>query len=112
MDDASIKIDEADVGPGQILFTMNCAACHGLNVVSAGAPAPDLRESALALHRESLWSVVHDGILLERGMPRFDKLDATQLQQIHAYIRARARDALGAGTNSVQGAKLSEPKQK
>jgi quinohemoprotein ethanol dehydrogenase len=109
VDDASIKVDEADVGPGQILFTMNCAGCHGLNVVSAGAPAPDLRESAVALNRESLWSVVHDGVLLEQGMPRFDKLDATQLQQISAYIRARARDALGAG---AQPAKVSLPEQK
>jgi quinohemoprotein ethanol dehydrogenase len=94
VDDVSVKIDEADVAPGQILFTINCAGCHGLNVISAGAPAPDLRESALALDRESLRSIVHDGTLLQRGMPRFDKFDATELRQIYAYIRARSRDAL------------------
>jgi quinohemoprotein ethanol dehydrogenase len=92
---ASVNIDEADVVPGQVLFTGNCAACHGLNVISAGAPAPDLRESRVAVDRNSLWSVVHDGAMLERGMPRFDHLGATQVRQIHAYIISRAREALG-----------------
>jgi quinohemoprotein ethanol dehydrogenase len=94
-DDPGVKIDAADVAPGRMLFTMNCAACHGLNVVSAGAPAPDLRESPAAMEHAALWSIVHDGALLQRGMPRFDKLDAAEVRQIHAYIRAQARLALG-----------------
>jgi quinohemoprotein ethanol dehydrogenase len=102
VDDASLKIDPVDVSPGHVLFTMNCAACHGLNAASAGAPAPDLRESPVAMDHDSLWSVVHDGALVQAGMPRFDKLDAAQVRQIHAYIRARARETIAA-------AKPSEP---
>jgi quinohemoprotein ethanol dehydrogenase len=100
-------IEEADLASGQMLFTMNCAACHGLNVVSAGAPAPDLRESTIALYPESLWSVVHDGTLLPRGMPRFDQLDPAQVRQIHAYIRATARAALHAPAQSNESTKAS-----
>jgi quinohemoprotein ethanol dehydrogenase len=96
VDDRGVKIDAADVAPGRMLFTMNCAACHGLNVVSAGAPAPDLRESPSAMDQAALWSILHDGALLQRGMPRFDKLDAAEVRQIHAYIRAQARLALQA----------------
>ncbi len=107
VDNAVVKIDEADVVPGQVLFTGNCAACHGLNAISAGAPAPDLRESRAAVDRHSLWSVVHDGAMLERGMPRFDNLDATQVRQIHAYILARAREALGKMAHSQDVAKAS-----
>ena len=95
VDDPTVQIDPADVGPGQVLYTMNCGACHGAGVISAGAPAPDLRESSLALHRDTLWTVVHDGTLLPMGMPRFDDLNETQVRQLHAYIRTQARDALG-----------------
>lgn len=69
----------------------------------AGAPAPDLRESRVAVDRESLWSVVHDGAMLERGMPRFDNLDAAQVRQIQGYILARAREALGKMAHSQGG---------
>lgn len=97
IDDPAIKISLADAAAGQALFMGNCAACHGLDVVSAGAPAPDLRESALSLDADSLWQVVHDGALLKRGMPAFKDLSRKQVDQIHAFIRAKARAALGTG---------------
>jgi quinohemoprotein ethanol dehydrogenase len=53
-----------------------------------------LRESAVALYQESLWGVLHEGTLLPRGMPRFENLTQEQVRQIHAYIRAMAREAL------------------
>jgi quinohemoprotein ethanol dehydrogenase len=96
LDDPKLKLDAADVARGEMLFTANCASCHGLGAISAGAPAPDLRESAVALDRDGLWSVLHEGALLSRGMPRFENFDATQVGQIYAYIRAQARLALGA----------------
>jgi quinohemoprotein ethanol dehydrogenase len=96
VDNASVKIDATDVISGQVLFAGNCAGCHGANVISAGAPAPDLRESPVAVDRNSLWSVVHDGTLLKRGMPRFDTVDEAQVGQIQAYILSRAREALAA----------------
>jgi quinohemoprotein ethanol dehydrogenase len=69
-----------------------CMGCHGRDVVSVGG-APDLRESGIALDPEAFWQVVHDGTLLERGMPQFATLTREQAIQIHSYIRAEARKA-------------------
>jgi mono/diheme cytochrome c family protein len=41
----------------------------------------------------AFWSVVHEGALLQKGMPRFDQLDAAQVRQIQAYIRSKVREA-------------------
>jgi quinohemoprotein ethanol dehydrogenase len=92
IDDPSLQIREEDVVAGHKLF-LRCAGCHGLNLVSSGAPAPDLRESQLALNADSFWAVVHEGALLPKGMPRFDRLTREQVMQIYAYIRAGARAA-------------------
>jgi quinohemoprotein ethanol dehydrogenase len=62
--------------------------------VSAGAPAPDLRESQIALNPDSFWTVVHDGALIQHGMPRFETLTREQVMQIYACVRAGAREAL------------------
>ena len=93
VDDPTLQIRDEDVAAGKALF-LACAVCHGRELVSAGGPAPDLRESPLALNRDSFWAVVHDGVLLERGMPRFATLTREQVMQIHAYIRSGARAAL------------------
>jgi len=93
VDDPSIKIDAADAAAGEPLFTAHCSGCHGLNAVSAGAPAPDLRESAVATNCDSLWTAVHDGVFLKKGMARLDQLDGAQVGKICAYIRSRARAA-------------------
>jgi quinohemoprotein ethanol dehydrogenase len=92
VDSPSIKLVDADVRAGRDLF-MACALCHGRDLVSAGAPAPDLRESQIALNPDSFWAVVHDGTLMQRGMPRYESLTREQVMQIHAYIRAGARGA-------------------
>src|SRR5579862_7308278 len=60
VDDPSIKIDPADVAPGGVQYTLNCSNCHGAAAASAGAPAPDLRESSIAMDRDALWHVLHD----------------------------------------------------
>ena len=73
---------------------MACAACHGRNLVGAGGPAPDLRESAIPLNSETFRSVVHDGALLARGMPRFAAFDNTQIESLRQYIRFGGRSAL------------------
>ena len=93
VDDPSLQLKQADVAAGRGLYLM-CAACHGRNLVSTGAPAPDLRESHLALSPQSFWSVVHDGSLIQYGMPRFEALTREQAMQIYDYIRAGARQAL------------------
>ena len=95
LDDPSLKLNPADVSAGAAMF-LACAVCHGRNLVATGGPGPDLRESEIALHPESLWSVVHDGVLIQHGMPKFAGLTQEQVMQIYAYIRSGARAALPA----------------
>jgi quinohemoprotein ethanol dehydrogenase len=92
LDDPALKLNETEVDAGGGIYRA-CAPCHGLNAVSGGAPAPDLRASAIALDPQSLYAVVHDGTLIQQGMPRFENLTREQIEQIYAYIRARARGA-------------------
>jgi len=96
LDKPSYKINAADVAAGHDLF-IACAACHGRNLVSPGAPGPDLRESQAALDSDSLWTIVHGGALIEHGMPQFANFSRQQIDDIYAYIRAGAREALGKG---------------
>jgi quinohemoprotein ethanol dehydrogenase len=94
LDDPSVQIDAADIAPGQAIFNLACAVCHGLNLHSPGSPGPDLRESRIALSEKGIWAVVHEGTLLERGMPQYPALGQQEVRQIYAYIRAGARQAL------------------
>lgn len=93
VDDPSFKPDPKDVAIGHATF-IACAPCHGRDLVSTGAPGPDLRESRIALDPNALWTIVHDGALIEHGMPRFATLTHEQVMQIYAYIRATARQVL------------------
>jgi quinohemoprotein ethanol dehydrogenase len=95
VDDPSLEIKPAEVAAGRALYPA-CAVCHGRDLASVGAPAPDLRESQLALKFDSFFAVVHDGALLEHGMPRFESLTREQVMQLHAYVRAGARLQTGA----------------
>jgi quinohemoprotein ethanol dehydrogenase len=95
VDDPALVLDERRVASGAIRFGANCAMCHGLELVSPGVPAPDLRESQLALSLEDLRRVVKGGALVSRGMPRFDDLSDRDIEDIYHYIRAGAREALG-----------------
>jgi quinohemoprotein ethanol dehydrogenase len=100
LDNPDIQIDEKAVRAGQALF-MQCGACHGINLEGAGAPAPDLRESALALDSDAFWTLLHNGSLIEHGMPRFETLTKEQVQQIYMFVRAGARRALQHSTASA-----------
>jgi quinohemoprotein ethanol dehydrogenase len=93
VDVPSYQPQASDVAAGHAMW-LACAACHGRDVVSAGAFAPDLRESRVAADPEALWTVLHEGPLLPNGMPRFSYLTHDQALQIYAYIRSAANDAL------------------
>jgi quinohemoprotein ethanol dehydrogenase len=86
-------LDPKQIAVGKAMF-MACAACHGRNMIGAGGPAPDLRESTIPLNPQAFWSVVHDGALIERGMPRFGIFGKPQIEALRQYIRARARAEL------------------
>ncbi|HEV2268702.1 MAG TPA: PQQ-dependent dehydrogenase, methanol/ethanol family [Steroidobacteraceae bacterium] len=91
LDDPSYRLDPRSVAAGRALYGA-CAICHGSDLGSSGAPAPDLRASRVALDPDSLWRVVHGGALLPGGMPRFETLTREQVMDIYAYIRAGARE--------------------
>lgn len=93
LDDPDLIIDEADVVAGKSL-SIACMSCHGAGFRGAGAPGPDLRESAIALRLDTFTQLVREG-RLERGMPHFKWMTDTQIRQLHAYLRARAREQLG-----------------
>ena len=94
LDVPSVKLDEAGLEKGRML-SIYCVACHGPNFQSAGTPGPDLRESKIALSEDSLWSVLNQGILMQRGMPRYEQLTRDQVHSLYLAIRASAREALG-----------------
>jgi quinohemoprotein ethanol dehydrogenase len=90
VDNPSLKFEPADVAAGHAMY-LACAACHGRDLVSAGGPAPDLRESQITLDPDGLWSILHDGTLMQNGMPQFGMFTRPQVMQLYAYIRAGAR---------------------
>jgi len=92
LDDPALVLDEDDVRAGRALW-IRCASCHGVGLQSTGTPGPDLRESSLSLRLDAFKHLVENG-RMERGMPRFDTLTDEQIRQLHAYVRARARDIL------------------
>ncbi len=96
LDDSSIVIDEAEAARGAASYDQHCSGCHGRYLQSAGAPAPDLRESALALRWQSFLGVVRNGALQPKLMPRFQELPLPELRALFSYIRAGARRALTA----------------
>lgn len=94
VDDPKLVLNEADVQTGKAL-SVACAACHGIGMQATGTPGPDLRESGIALELDSFKQFLRSGALMQNGMPKFDKLTDEQIRQIHAYIRAKAREQLG-----------------
>ncbi|MCB2061454.1 MAG: PQQ-binding-like beta-propeller repeat protein, partial [Novosphingobium sp.] len=93
LDDEDFVINEADVAVGRGLSVV-CMSCHGAGFRGAGAPGPDLRESAIALRLDTFSQLVKEG-RMAKGMPSYAWLNDEQIRQLHAYIRARAREALG-----------------
>jgi quinohemoprotein ethanol dehydrogenase len=105
LDDPKLVLDEAAIGRGEMVFATHCLACHGLGARSPGVPGPDLRESPIALSLPAFTALLQKGGLQQNGMPIFDDFSADTLRDVHMYIRAMAREALG--TRKVSRAKTS-----
>src|ERR1700733_12642523 len=101
LDDPDVAIDATAAETGLAEYQKLCAGCHGRLLARAGAPAPDLRESRLALRWDSFRSVVRDGLLVAKLMPRFAELSDSQLQAMYMYIRAGARASLNHPTQQA-----------
>ena len=77
------------VHDGGLLYTAQCAGCHGLGAVAG--PLPDLRYATKTVH-EQFESIVLGGARSRLGMPSFkDLLSAEQVHAIQAYIVSRAK---------------------
>ncbi|MDE2405152.1 MAG: PQQ-dependent dehydrogenase, methanol/ethanol family [Sphingomonadales bacterium] len=95
LDNPDEVLDPKQVAMGKAMF-MACGACHGKGAIGAGGPAPDLRESPIPLDAAAFYTVVHDGALIEKGMPRFAFFGKPQIEAIRQYVRSKAREALAA----------------
>jgi mono/diheme cytochrome c family protein len=85
------EASDEQIAEGRNLFNRFCARCHGADVVGDGS-IPDLRYLAPVWH-ENFSSVVLDGLMEQVGMPRFDDvLNGAQVDNIHAYVIARAHE--------------------
>ncbi len=69
---SSEKADPRLAQQGQHLFDAWCARCHGAGAVANGT-APELRASSIPLNGEAFAAVVRQGVLVPRGMPRYDE---------------------------------------
>ncbi len=92
-DDPAFVVDEGAAGRGADQFAKRCAICHGAGL-NAGGTAPDLRKAAAPMSAEGFSAVLHDGALVENGMPRFQELTPAEIAELRAYIRREARAAL------------------
>ncbi|MBU6269644.1 MAG: PQQ-dependent dehydrogenase, methanol/ethanol family [Sphingomonadales bacterium] len=93
LDNPAETLDPQAIAGGRAAY-LACASCHGRDVVSAGGPAPDLRESAIPLDAQAFYTVVHDGVLRSRGMPPHAFFEKPQVEALRQYIRSAARKAL------------------
>ncbi len=90
-DDADYRVDARLTEAGTRVYYQQCHICHAMNAVAAGI-GPDLRASSVPSSAEAFDAVVRQGALMERGMPRFDQLDDTQVAALRQYVRSRTAD--------------------
>lgn len=98
LDVPTFALDMTKVQQGFGLYHQKCGVCHGMGAVAGGA-TPDLRASGVTQSFEAMKSVVLDGALQRRGMPKFVALSSAELDAIQHYIRYEARQAVSADKN-------------
>ena len=90
--DPTYKVDKAAEARGGAIFYNRCGTCHGVDMIAAGI-APDLRTSPAILSADAITEIVHNGALVENGMPKFAELTDQQREDIRQLLRAAAHDA-------------------
>ena len=93
IDDPALVIDAASAEKGGAIYNRGCAGCHG-GAVTAGGYTPDLRASPITLSADAFRSIVQQGTLETRGMPKFDELSNAEVEQVRMHVRKVARDSL------------------
>jgi len=93
VDDPDLMLRPDLISRGNKLYFQNCSACHGHAAVASGF-APDLRASPVRADPAAFNAVLHDGLLVERGMPRFEELSDEDQLALRHFIAKRVRDDL------------------
>ena len=97
LDPPAVSGSAEQIATGAQIYGRFCGVCHG-DAAYGSTLVPDLRRSGLIRDGAAWASVVHDGILSDRGMVSFAKvLDAQQIDDIRLYVIKRANEdkALG-----------------
>jgi alcohol dehydrogenase (cytochrome c)/quinohemoprotein ethanol dehydrogenase len=97
LDPPAVTGSAEQIASGAQIYGRFCGVCHG-DAAYGSTLVPDLRRSGLIRDSAAWASVVHDGILSDRGMVSFAKvLDAQQIDNIRLYVIKRANEdkALG-----------------
>jgi quinohemoprotein ethanol dehydrogenase len=90
-DDPTYAADPVRAQAGMAIYHHHCFICHGIQATAAGL-APDLRASAVPQSAEAFASIVRDGALMARGMPRYDQFTPGEMQALRQYLRSEARE--------------------
>jgi quinohemoprotein ethanol dehydrogenase len=90
-EDPAFKVQPSRASLGETVYAQRCSICHGPTALSGGA-SPDLLRSAMPLNFEAMKTVLREGILNERGMPRFEELSDEEIVGLQHFIRKRARE--------------------
>lgn len=80
--------------PGQAVFASRCGFCHGRDA-AGGEGGPDLTVSALVaadVNGDRLTAVIRDG-RVDKGMPAFGSLGASDLSAVVAFIHDQKKKA-------------------
>jgi quinohemoprotein ethanol dehydrogenase len=93
VDDAAFRVDARRAALGASVFGQRCYLCHGPALASGGT-APDLRRSPIPSDLASLTAVLHDGVLVQNGMPLYAELSPQEIEGLQHYIRQQAREAI------------------
>lgn len=89
--DADYKPNPELEKKGAGLYAGNaCLICHGPHAISGGT-APDLRISPYPLSKEGSDAILHDGVLVSQGMPRYEEMSEEDREAIRQYLRARGQ---------------------
>jgi quinohemoprotein ethanol dehydrogenase len=90
--DDTFRPDPESQRRGLVLYARRCGVCHGFRAAAVGA-APDLRGSPVPRSSETFSSVLKQGTLVSGGMPQFDELSESQIEDIRQYLRFEAESA-------------------
>jgi quinohemoprotein ethanol dehydrogenase len=84
--------DPAASKRGSLSYVRRCMICHGANLVADGA-APSLPRSSIPPDAAAFSAVVRQGALRPNGMPGFEQLSDSEVEDLRQYVLSNPGDA-------------------